>query len=198
MLHPARDAESVRESAYAAIHAIGALGMTLIVVGMVSIAPLLQPRTGRSGHAAYLATFIGSVLWVGLLFLDAFVNPILAVYAADLMHTEAGMRMQTQLYGPALALLVLGPFLFVAGYIGFAFTAVSAGLARWPDALLLGVGAVGFGGGPLTPLPVEQIGGVVFALGFLVMMIGLISSDAAAPGTDAHPERLGVLAGPES
>lgn len=170
--HPARDPSSVHDSPYATIHTIGALGMTFMAVGLVSLATQVQQRVTRTGKIAYLTAFTGTVLWVGLLFFDAFVNPILAQYAPEFVHSDAGTARQMSLFGPAMMLVYAALVLFVAGYAGFALTLRSNRLAPWPAALLLGIGAVVFGGGPLVPLLVEQTGGVLFALGFVWVMIG--------------------------
>ncbi len=101
LAHPALDAASVRNSPYAVIHMIGAAAMALIVVGMLGIAQSIWPRVGRYGKIAYRMAFVGSVLWVGLMFFDAFVNPVLAAYAPELVHS--GIEREIALYGSALA-----------------------------------------------------------------------------------------------
>lgn len=129
------------------------------------------------------------MLWVGLLFFDAFANPILAAYAPELVHSDAGVERQIQLFGGALVLVASALALFVVGYAGFAIWAARRRLVTAPAALLLSAGAVVFGGGPAVPLLVEQVGGMVFCAGFLLLMHGRELGAPAgpdAPGSAAH------------
>jgi uncharacterized membrane protein YgdD (TMEM256/DUF423 family) len=181
LLHPARDAASVRGAPYATIHALGAAAMALMVVGMLSLAEPTRSSATRLGRAAYLTAFTGSVLWVGLLFFDAFVNPILATYRPELVHSDAGMKRQIELFGGALVLVASGLVLFIVGYVVLAISAARQGLMTTPAALLLSAGAVVFGGGPVVPLPVEQVGGVLFCAGFILVMCDRASGSSVAP-----------------
>ena len=181
MLHPARDAASVQDAPYATIHALGGTAMALMVVGLLGFAEPARRRGGRFGRTAYMMAFTGSVLWVGLLFFDAFVNPILAAYAPELVHSDTGMERQIQLFGGALVLVVSGLLLFMVGYVGLAISAARRRLMTTPAALLLSAGAVVFGGGPAVPLLVEQIGGVLFCAGFLLFMCGSAAGASARP-----------------
>jgi len=174
LAHPALDAASVRNSPYAVRHMIGAAAMALIVVGMLGIAQSIWPRVGRYGKIAYLMAFVGSVLWVGLMFFDAFVNPVLAAYAPELVHS--GIEREIALYGSALILAGLCLILFITGYVGLAISMARHGLVALPTAALLALGAVLFGVGPLAhgvdPRLVERIGGSLFAIGFVLLMRG--------------------------
>jgi len=118
--------------------------------------------------------FVGSVLWVGLMFFDAFVNPVLAAYAPELVHS--GIEREIALYGSALILAGLCLILFITGYVGLAISMARHGLLALPTAALLALGAVLFGVGPLAhgvdPRLVERIGGSLFAIGFVLLMRG--------------------------
>jgi hypothetical protein len=174
LAHPATDAASVRDNPYAVIHAFGAAAMTLIVVGMLGIAESLWQRVGRLGRIAYLMAFIGSVLWVGMLFFDAFVNPVLAAYAPELVHP--GLERTIDLYGPALILAGLCLILFFAGYVGLGISMARHGVVTMPTAALLALGAAVFDVGPVAhgvdALMIERIGGPLFAIGFVLLMRG--------------------------
>jgi hypothetical protein len=186
--HPPIDAASVRRAPYAVIHALGAAAMTMIAVGMLGVTGSIWGRVNRLGRLAYLMAFVGTVLWVGMLFFDGFVNPVLAVYAPAMVHP--GLERMIELYGPALSLVGLCLVAFGAGYVGLAIATARDGIVATPVAVLLASGAVVFDVGlvahGLDPLTVERIGGPLFAAGFVLLMRSHSGRGGARPGSTSN------------
>lgn len=163
-LHPQRDPASVLAHAWASIHFLGIVAMVLIVTGLLDVYPL-QAHLGRAGRAGFVLAFLGSALYIGLLATDAFVNPLLATYAPETVHSAAAVEQQIRTFGLALLLQPLAILLFIIGYGMFSLSAIRARLLpNWVGILLL-LGAVLFGAATLVPIVIEQLGGVFFGLG---------------------------------
>ena len=106
------------------------------------------------------------------MFFDGFVNPVLATYAPDLVHTTLDRTIQ--LYGWALIAVGVCLVLFIAGYVGLAVALQRRQLLAMPWAVLLALGSVVFGLALLSheiqPIVIERIGSVPFALGLIFTM----------------------------
>lgn len=98
------------------------------------------------------------------------VGAAMFAYVPELVHSDAGMERQVELFGGALVLVASTLLLFIVGYVAFAISTAQRRLMTAPAALLLSAGAIAFGGGPVVPLLVEQVGGVLFCAGFLLLM----------------------------
>jgi hypothetical protein len=171
-LHSAEDVESIRNSPYALIHMLGAISWLLMVIGMLGIAELIWQRAGWFGWFSYLMAVAGSVLWVGLMFFDGFVNPVLVKYAPEFVHP--GFLEMFQFYGPAFAAVALCLVLFALGYVGLAIAMTHHQLLSIPTATMLALSAVVFGSALLfhaiEPIVIERIAGLPFALAFILLM----------------------------
>jgi hypothetical protein len=165
VLHPQRDPASVLAHAWASIHFLGILAMAFIVTGLLPIYSVQTLRLGRAGGAGFALAFLGSALYIGLLATDAFVNPLLATYAPETVHSAAAVQQQIQTFGFALLLQPLAILLFITGYGMFSIATIRARLLpNWVGVLLF-IGAILFGAATLVPILIEQIGGVFFGLG---------------------------------
>jgi hypothetical protein len=114
---------------------------------------------------------VGTVLWFGLIVVDATRNPVTAKYAPDLVHTPADLDAGSAIISlPAL-------LVFPVGYALLAQLLIRHG-ARWPG-LLVGVGAVVYWSaaiplltlGPQSPViqVLEVAGAVPYAVGLVLL-----------------------------
>jgi hypothetical protein len=168
LLHPPRDAASVAASPYASLHVLGILTMLLVLCGLPALCQPLLRHTGRFAPFSIGMAFVATALWLGYLFLDAYMNPILATYAPDLVHSASAMDTQFRIIGPALLLLPLSSGLFVLAYAALGLALIRAGGASRPAGGLVLLGALLFGPGPSVPLGVETLGGVLFGSGVVL------------------------------
>jgi hypothetical protein len=184
-LHSAEDVESIRNSPYSVVHMLGAISWLLIVIGMLSKAEFIAQHAGVAGSVSYVMAFAGSVLWVGLMFFDGFVNPVLVKYAPEYVHP--GFQELFQFYGPAFGAVALCLFLFGIGYAWLATTLARRHLISIPLALLVALSALVFASAlmfhTIQPIVIERIAGVPFAFGFIL----LIRAGTTAAGS-GHPD----------
>ena len=190
LIHPPRDAASVAASAYAGIHVLGILAMLLVLCGLPALCLPLVRQPGRLAPFSTGLAFVATALWLGYLFLDAYLNPLLATYAPELVHSAAAMDAQFRSIGPALLLLPLTSGLFVVAYAALGLMLMRAGGASRVAGGLLLVGAFLFGPGPSVPLVVETLGGVLFGAG--VVLAALAPSLRAVPSRPVAAYRPGI------
>lgn len=172
LLHPARDAQTVLGTPYALIHALGIIALVHLLFGLVTIYLRQQDRAGPLGTNAFILAFFGTALWVGALFLDAFLNPVLATYASE-TQTEGHGANALQVFGPMLGpvglLVPAASLLFVGGTILFAIVTMRARVfPQLPALLVIPVVAL-FGAGVFVPVWIETIGGILLGAGYAVM-----------------------------
>jgi hypothetical protein len=191
LIHPPRDAASVAASAYAGIHVLGILAMLLVLCGLPALCLPLVRQPGRLAPFSTGLAFVATALWLGYLFLDAYLNPLLATYAPELVHTPSAMDTQFRIIGPALLMLPLTSGLFVVAYTALGLALIRAGGSRRYAGGLLLLGALVFGPGPSVPLAVETLGGVLFGAG--VVLAALAPSRQRARSSQAAISRPGSI-----
>jgi hypothetical protein len=195
--HSAEDAESISNSPYALTHMLGAISWLLMVIGMLGRAELIWQRAGRFGWISYLMAFAGSVLWVGLMFFDGFVNDVLVRYAPGAVHP--GFAEMFRFYGPAFAAVALCLILFAGGYVGLAIAMTRHQLLSIPTATMLALSAVVFSSALLfhsiEPIMIERIAGLPFALGFILLMRSQDTARTAQRRSGAPPDHGDTLEG---
>ncbi len=173
VLHPARDGAGIAQVGdwYGVTHSIQALGLALQVACLIA----LRGRWGTMGVMG-LSSWVavsGTLAWFGLIVFDGNVNPTMARYDPDLVHSGEDLD------PGSAAILIPALLLFPAGYI-----ALGTALARWGDrwaGILLAIGAVTYWVGGLLIFAagpeaaaiqvLEVLGAVPFCVGFVLLAL---------------------------
>jgi hypothetical protein len=140
VLHPLRDAASVLNSgnAYGAIHFLGAYGLMFQLLGLVGLYFQEADAMGQRGLRSFIVVFFGQILYIGVLVGDGIMNPLLAKYAPELVHSTSTAHAPTD-PGLLIALPALG--LFFLGYILFGASLLSAKVQPRLGSWLITIGA---------------------------------------------------------
>jgi hypothetical protein len=167
VLHPLRDGISVYNSgaAYGAIHNLGAFGLIFQLFALVGLYVREADVMGRRGLISFVLVFFGQVLYICLLVVDGFLNPVLAQYAPELVHSGTDID-------PNLMTIVLPALtLFFLGYIAFGTSLLATKAQPRLGSLLITIGA-----------PIYIIGGIsIFILGPASLVVSLIEIAGATP-----------------
>lgn len=206
LLHPERDAATVLSTPYTLVHILGVLALTHILFGLVGLYARQKDRLGRYGTEAFILAFFGTALWAGALWLDAFLNPVMAL-TIPTTHTEGhgsnAVEVFGALLGPAVILLPLSSLLVIAGNGWFAIATARARIMPRLAALVVVPGAMLFGAGLYVSVGVETVGGFLMGSGYAWMGYRLWSDanypdslpastdPACPPGEVAAPMQLG-------
>ena len=179
LLHPLRDGISVFNSgaAYGAVHNLGVLGLMFQLFAIVGLYVREADKMGKRGLISFVVLFFGQVLYICVLVVDGAINPLLAKYAPELVHS-----MSTADAAPATLLIGLpGLGLFFLGYILFGTSLLNAKAQPRLGSLLITIGAPIYivGGisiillGPASPVvSLIEIAGAI-PLGFGYLLLGL-------------------------
>lgn len=167
VLHPLRDGISVYNNgaAYGAVHNLGVFGLMFQLFALVGLYIREADVMGRRGLLSFVVVFFGQTLYICLLVVDGLLNPVLAQYAPELVHSGGDID-------PNLMTIVLPALaLFFLGYIGFGTSLLIAKAQPRLGSLLITVGA-----------PVYIIGGIsIFILGPASSVVSLIEIAGAIP-----------------
>lgn len=165
ILHPPGfEAEHVTNSPWEAAHILLILGMTCLVFGLFGLYARQFERAGALALVGLVTAVAGSILVAGLMYFEAFVAPVLAKEAPDLLDTGGPIFGA----GPSRA-AVLGTFLLhLAGYVLFGIATLRTGvLSRW-GALLLVAGAIPASiVAPFIPRVVNNFGALLMGAGLV-------------------------------
>lgn len=175
VLHPLRDGINVRSSgdSYLAIHILGVLGLILQAFALVGLYVQQADAMGLSGLMSFVVVFFGQVLFACVQMGDGILNPLLAKYAPQLVHSTADAN-------PILLLIALpGLGLFLVGYILFGLSMLRTKLQSQLGSLLMTIGAPIYiiGGlslsvfGPASPAVtwIESAGALPLGLGYILL-----------------------------
>ena len=172
VLHPLRDGISVLNSgdAYGAIHFLGAYGLMFQLLGLVGLYIREAEVIGQRGLRSFIVVFFGQILYIGVLVGDGIMNPLLAKYAPELVHSTSTAHAHANADpGLLLALPALG--LFFLGYILFGVSLLRAKAQSRLGSLLITFGA-----------PLYIVGGLSFlVLGAASPIVSLIEIAGAVP-----------------
>jgi hypothetical protein len=178
VLHPLRDGISVLNSgdAYGAIHFLGAYGLMFQLLGLVGLYIREAEVIGQRGLRSFIAVFFGQILYICVLVGDGIMNPLLAKYAPELVHSTSTAHAQAD-PGLLIALPALG--LFFLGYILFGASLLRAKVQSRLGSLLMTFGAPLYivGGlsllamGPASPIVslIERAGAIPLGLGYILL-----------------------------
>ena len=165
VLHPLRDGISVYNSgaAYGAIHNLGVFGLMFQSFALVGAYTRAADVMEQRGLTSFVVLFFGQLLYMCLLAVDGLLNPVLAQYAPELVHSGSHADLNL------MAIVLPAMLLFFVGYIAFGLSVRSAG-ARVAG-LLMAIGA-----------PIYIVGGVsIFVLGPASSTVSLIEIAGAVP-----------------
>lgn len=173
LLHPGRDGVSIAAAGdfYGITHGIEAIGLVLVVIGLVAFYVLGAMRLGSAGLVAFVTAVAGTIFWFGLLVVDGTRNPVTARYAPGIVHTPADLD------PGAMVIFLPALIVFPIGYVLLARVLVRSKM-RGPG-LLIGVGAVLYWSGLIPLLAVgprspaieilEIAGALPYAFGFVLL-----------------------------
>jgi hypothetical protein len=167
VLHPLRDGMSVFESgaAYGVIHNVGVFGLMLQLFGLVAIYVNGADTLGQRGLNSYVVLFFGQLFYICLLVLDGIANPILSIYAPEVVHSGRDVD-------PNFLTIVLPALLlYFVGYLLFGASLLSAKEQSRAGTWLITLGA-----------PIYIIGGIsIFVIGPSSYTVSLIEIAGAVP-----------------
>jgi hypothetical protein len=174
VLHPLRDGVSVFNSgaAYGAIHNLGAFGLMFQLLGLVGLYIREAEALGQPGLTSFIVAFFGQVLWAVGLALDGAVNPLLAQFTPETVHTSDAYPNQLLIGVPALALFLLGYILFGANLLRARVQPRLGSLLITIGAPLYVVGGISlFVLGPASPIVslIEILGAIPFSAGYIFL-----------------------------
>ncbi len=182
LLHPpGLDAAAVLNSPWMAIHTGLMLGALLLLFGLVGMYAHQRERAGTLGLVGFVVAFLGTGLYVGFMYYEAYIWPVLAIEAPVLLE-ETGPLFA----GPTFLAITLTFTSFLLGWVLLGIATMRAGvLPRW-GALLVIIGAVPISLVPFFPFVIVTIGGVVFG-GGIIWLGYAVWSGAGEAATQAYP-----------
>lgn len=192
VLHPLRDGISVFNSgvAYGAIHNVGAFGLILQLFALVGLYIREAETLGQRGLMGFVVVFFGQAFYFGLLVVDGLLNPVLAQFAPETVHSGADIDPNfLTIVLPALALFFLGYIIFGTSLLA---GKVQPRLGSWLVTLGAPVYIVGgisiFILGPASPVVslIEIVGAVPLGLGYILLGLNLRSGVALAHAVSYH------------
>ncbi len=138
LLNPARDIgytpAGVAQNPYVVQYILGAAAAVLGLLGLVGLFATQKERTGILGLLGFLVAFVALALTASEVFFDAYIIPLLAANAPDLLAGQLSA-------GPVGLVFQLTSITFVVGFVLFGVATLRAGLLpRW-GALLLTIGS---------------------------------------------------------
>ncbi|MBI3287463.1 MAG: hypothetical protein HYZ68_05385 [Chloroflexi bacterium] len=173
LLHPSGDdAAAVLNSPWMAIHTGMMLSALLLLFGLMGMYARQRERAGTLGLIGFVVAFLGTGLYAGFMYHEAYISPVLAIEAPALLG-EGGPLFA----GPTFLAFSLTFIIFLLGYVLFGIATIRAGvLPRWGATLAI-VGAVPISLVPFFPFVVVTLGGVVFGAGVVWLGYALWSGD---------------------
>jgi hypothetical protein len=163
LLHPPRDITLASGSFWVIEHQLGVAAFVLMPFGLTGIYTRQADKIGLQGFIGFVLAFSGSTLYMGGIFLDAYIFPVIVGETPELVE---GI-LQAEVSGPPAVGLGLASVLFSLGFLILGFsTAQAKVLPRWGGIMLLVGGAI-FGPGPIFPKLIQTLAAVALGLGFV-------------------------------
>ena len=164
--------ETVLTTTWAVVHGFFATGAVLALVGLTGLYARQAEEAGKAGLVGFVLTFIGTALFVAGLVLEAFVVPVIAAEAPELLDPSGPL-----LGGPLGIVFLLAGATFALGAILLGIATVRAGVLPRLSALPFMVGAPLLAFWPPLPYLVGVTGGVLVGIGFAWMGYALFSGE---------------------
>ena len=130
-IHPLRHGQAVNESPYSAIHVLIAVGLMLVLFGLVGLYARQLEQLGKPGLCGFILAFIGNVWTYGLIITEGFMWPAVGLYDPAAVHNFGPNGVGA--WGSSLLLIFfVGLAFFAVGYTLFGLVTMRAGvLPRW-------------------------------------------------------------------
>jgi hypothetical protein len=150
-------------AAYGAIHNLGVFGLMLQLFALVGLYIREADAIGQRGLMSFIVVFFGQLFYICLLVVDGLLNPVLAQFAPETVHSGADID-------PNFLTIVLPALgLFFLGYIVFGASLLAAKAPPRLGSWMMTVGA-----------PIYIVGGInIFILGPTSPTVSLIESAGA-------------------
>ncbi len=161
LVHPPETAEGVKSAMWGPAHILLFLSLLLSVPAVFGVYLRQATQIGAMGFFGFILAFVGMMGFTGISYVEAFVTPTLVAAAPAVID---GM-FSGQMSNPLNTILPLTGLLFTLGWLLFGIATARAGVFPRTAAILVIVGAVPFGLGPLVPQAIAKIAAVVFGIG---------------------------------
>ena len=169
VLHPGGgdppSAQTVVSSAYAWEHTLGVASMILMLAGLAGFYARHSAALGKLGLLGFVIAFAGTALLMGVMFFDAYLVPIIAVAAPQLLAHDGPLNTL-----PGLLALAVPGMIWGLGYVVLGAAILRTDKSLRYAALLLIAGSIVI---DLPPQPVGPTPLFVIALGAVALGVGL-------------------------
>lgn len=167
-MHPAQEAANVSTGAWATSHYLLFLSLLIGIPGLFGLYTRQARETKTLGFLGFVLAFIAMMGFTGIVYFEAFINPILATEAPAFVEKAVAGDVS----GPVLTVLLFTGLAFSVGWLLFGWATARGGVFPRTAAYLGLVGGVLLG---LEPLLLEAVpyGGRVVALIFGIGIVWL-------------------------
>lgn len=180
LLHPANQPANVATSAWTTAHVVLLGSLVLGTAGLFGLYLRQFRDVGTIGFVGFLLIFLAMALFLGIVYFEAFFNPILISDAPAFVEK----LFSPQPPGSLALLLPLNGLAFSLGWLLFGIATARANVLPRLAAIVATVGAIPFGVEPLLPGAVGKVVAVVFGVGVLWLGYALWSEKTLpAPST---------------
>jgi hypothetical protein len=149
----------VTAGGWIAAHTLGYVGLSLGLLGQISVYAAQMDKVGRLGMIGFILAFIGNGLTAGAAFMNTYIVPVLTAQAPELIAPTGPL-----FRGPLGLMVLLSAVLVTAGFIMFGLATARAKVLPTPAAWLVVVTAW-FGLAAVFSPAVFAIAGALFGLG---------------------------------
>lgn len=163
--HPANAVANVTTGAWATSHDVLLLALLFGIPGFFGLYARQAKETKGLGFVGFVLIFIAMVLLVGIVYFEAFINPVVVKEAPAFVEK----MLAGQLSGPLMTVLPLTGIAFSLGWLLFGWATARAGVLPRTAAYLALVGGVLLGLEPLfQSVPyLGKLAALIFGLGTL-------------------------------
>lgn len=180
LLHPANQAANVATSAWTTAHILLLGSLMLGTAGLFGLYLRQSRDVGAVGFLGFLLIFIAMTLFLGIVYFEAFFNPILVSEAPAFVEKLFSPRPP----GLLAVLLPLNGLAFSLGWLLFGVATARANVLPRLAAIVATAGAIPFGFEPALPPALGNIAAIVFGVGILWLGYALWSEKTLpAPST---------------
>ena len=183
ILHPPEEVAAVSSSLWAIAHLLVLVSFWLGMLSLFGLYARQVAETGVLGLIGFILVFITMASLTGIIYFEAFIDPVLAVEAPEFVEARFAGEISR---GAFDVIVLLTGLLLILGWLLFGIGIIRAGiLPRWAAVLAL-IGAVPIGLLPLLPsFIIVKIFAVVFGLGLAWLGYALWSEKPATATTAA-------------